>query len=334
MPARPWPSWSTIQVSSATPSAVSRRRNMRDCCGKSASEDVLICQYAPRAVMRLRWLLPAIEATTLGWRSRIARASGGQRVVGEDDDGLGSCRAAAPAARAAAGLMRASRRAVAVDRVDEHGADPVGEVDGVVEARACSSARSPLAGVDEAAVRVGRDVDAREARTGCRAARRSRCCASISLARDPVEQLGVQRRDQLVAVGDGVDRGVGGTSPWASTSWLPTSGYNGASSPSAVNGRWACGERAGVRGRVEVGAVVEGVGRVGLLDAAVAGAPLSGLTRPPLRTARARSSSLRWALSVMSPVTNTASGLLAVERADGGVERLCARTPPAGGTWT
>ena len=49
---------------------------MRACWGKSAREDVLICQYpvVPR-VIRFLWLLPAMLATTFGCWSRMASAS-------------------------------------------------------------------------------------------------------------------------------------------------------------------------------------------------------------------------------------------------------------------
>ena len=41
---------------------------------------------------------------------------------------------------------------------------------------------------------------------------------------------------------------VGGVSPWTSTSWLPSAGYHGASSPGAANGRCAAASRPGCRG--------------------------------------------------------------------------------------
>ena len=103
--------------------------------------------------------------------------------------------------------------------------------------------------------------------------------------------------------------GVGGTSPCASTSWLPTSGYQGALQPCGAERPLRRGERAGVGGRVVVGAVVEGVGGVGRLHAVVARRAAVGVDRRrPFSVASARSSSLRCALSVMSPVTNTACG--------------------------
>ena len=42
--------------------------------------------------------------------------------------------------------------------------------------------------------------------------------------------------------------GVGATSPWASRSWLPTTGYQGASRPGEPNGRSAAASRPGWRG--------------------------------------------------------------------------------------
>ncbi len=116
--------------------------------------------------------------------------------------------------------------------------------------------------------------------------------------------------------------GVGGTSPWASTSWLPTSGYQGAFRPSALNGFCACGERPGMRGRVEVGAVVEGIGGVRRLHAGVAlgarvrrdRAALERLDRPLELVA----------LRVVDDVAGDEHRLrvLRVQRPDRGVERL------------
>ena len=42
--------------------------------------------------------------------------------------------------------------------------------------------------------------------------------------------------------------GVGGTSPCTSTSWLPSAGYHGMSSPAARNGRCAESSTPGCRG--------------------------------------------------------------------------------------
>src|SRR3954447_22219895 len=78
--------------------------------------------------------------------------------------------------------------------------------------------------------------------------------------------------------------GVGTTSPWASTSWLPTSGYHGARRPAARNGFCAASRAPGGRGAalsvqragggwgVVAGPVVERAGRVGRLHAVVAAA--------------------------------------------------------------
>jgi hypothetical protein len=64
-------------VSSTTPPAApSRRQNIRVCCGKSASEAVLIRQKPPSSgSIELRWRWPAIAATTLPASPKAASAS-------------------------------------------------------------------------------------------------------------------------------------------------------------------------------------------------------------------------------------------------------------------
>ena len=196
--------------------------------------------------------------------------------------------------------------AVAVDGVEHDRPDVGAEVGRVVHVRVAEPALG-LAGRVEPAGRVGGDLD-RVERDRCRRAgprRRpwrstssrggSRSGSSEGTSRSPVANASIS--------------GVTGTSPWASTSWLPTSGYQGALRPGGLERLLRGGERAGVGGRVVVGAVVEGVGGVGRLHAVVALGAAVGIDRLAVERRRAPCvSSLRCALSVMSPVTKTACG--------------------------
>ena len=53
----------------------SRSRNIRACCGKSASDEVPISQYPSRGSIVLRWRLPATTAATRGAASSAASAA-------------------------------------------------------------------------------------------------------------------------------------------------------------------------------------------------------------------------------------------------------------------
>ena len=184
--------------------AVSRRRNMRDCWGKSARRGGADLPVARRArVMRLLCELPAIAGDDAAGGGRGAQRLLGQRVVGEDDDpavgGVSSC------CLQPLELLRVDagrRRAVAVDGVDQDRADVGAEVDRVVHAGG-RARRSASPGALSRA-RVGGDVDACRARTGRRAARRRPAGRRPrrAAARSSGSRLGTSRSP----VGERVDR--------------------------------------------------------------------------------------------------------------------------------
>ena len=210
--------------------------------------------------------------------------------------------------------MRARLGAVAVDGVDQDRADVGTEVDrrALVEpvARRRRVARS----------RVGGDVD-RVERELVGEQRGDRLLGVDSLA--AVAAVGVQARDQPVAGGEGVDRvGWAGPRPARARRGCRPAGTT---APSALRPGTALGllrARRGGRGRRGRGGSRRGR-RSRRPARRRSPAPLSGSTRPPSSVSSAIVELV--ALRVVGDVAGDEDGLrlLPVERADGGVERLC-----------
>ena len=290
--------------------------------------------------MRLRCELPAIDGDHAGRRvergeRRFAALRAVERVVAEDEQ--------RPAGRAAQlGAQPGElRRARASPReppprstVSSTSARTRAGVEGVVERGAAGSGaqrrrralaagqpRDQLGRAQWRRARVGGDA------RGCARARRRRAArrrpARCRLASRGA-QVGVEPATIRVPVATRVDpRRSAASRPARAGRGCRARGTRARSARASGTARCARAEQAGVARRVEVGAVEERVGVLARLHAVVAAArPCRGRRRPPSSTASAWSSSFAAAESTMSPVTTTASGSSAVDRAHGRREHL------------